>query len=69
MVAPRTAAAITPVRKVIHEDRVLYENPGEQPGEVALSLRQQLWDIQYGVIEDKHNWCHIVSEGCAAVAT
>ncbi|GAA1691090.1 branched-chain amino acid aminotransferase [Microbacterium sediminicola] len=47
-----TAAVVTPIGVLKGRDFI-----DEQPtGELALSLRQELTDIQYGRIEDRHNW-------------
>ncbi|MEJ1091888.1 branched-chain amino acid aminotransferase [Microbacterium istanbulense] len=47
-----TAAVVTPIGALVSEE---FED--EQPqGELALSLREELTDIQYGRREDKHGW-------------
>lgn len=47
-----TAAVVTPIGALVGEG---FEEP--QPlGEFALSLREELTDIQYGRREDKHGW-------------
>jgi branched-chain amino acid aminotransferase len=47
-----TAAVVTPIGLLKGKDFV-----DEQPiGELALSLREELTDIQYGRREDKHGW-------------
>src|SRR5690606_15152736 len=47
-----TAAVVTPIGALVGEG---FED--EQPlGELALSLREELTDIQYGRREDKHGW-------------
>lgn len=47
-----TAAVVTPIGMLKGKDFL-----DEQPtGELALSLRQELTDIQYGRREDKHGW-------------
>ena len=47
-----TAAVVTPIGALVSED---FED--EQPqGDLALSLREELTDIQYGRREDKHGW-------------
>jgi len=47
-----TAAVVTPIGTLKGTDFV-----DEQPsGELALSLREELTDVQYGRREDKHNW-------------
>ncbi|MGC5171004.1 branched-chain amino acid aminotransferase [Microbacterium sp. DT81.1] len=47
-----TAAVVTPIGTLKGKDFI-----DEQPtGELALSLREELTDIQYGRREDKHGW-------------
>ena len=47
-----TAAVVTPIGVLKGKDFL-----DEQPtGSLALSLRQELTDIQYGRADDKHNW-------------
>ena len=47
-----TAAVVTPIGCLVSDD---FED--EQPlGDLALSLREELTDIQYGRREDKHGW-------------
>ncbi|MFS2241162.1 branched-chain amino acid aminotransferase [Microbacterium sp. OR16] len=47
-----TAAVVTPIGSLVSDD---FED--EQPlGDLALSLREELTDIQYGRREDKHGW-------------
>ncbi len=47
-----TAAVVTPIG--VLKGRDFFD---EQPvGELALSLREELTDIQYGRREDKHGW-------------
>ncbi len=47
-----TAAVVTPIGALVSEE---FED--EQPlGDLALSLREELTDIQYGRREDKHGW-------------
>lgn len=49
-----TAAVITPIKEIKSaEDGIVMPDTGN---EVALSLRQELTDIQYGRAEDRHGW-------------
>ncbi len=51
-VACGTAAVVTPIGALVGDG---FDEP--QPlGELALSLREELTDIQYGRREDKHGW-------------
>ena len=50
-----TAAVITPVGQLKSREEIIGpENP--QPGELTVSLRQELTGIQYGRVADRHNW-------------
>ncbi|MEY4995115.1 MAG: hypothetical protein RLZ65_964 [Actinomycetota bacterium] len=50
-----TAAVVTPVGvlKSEHEEIVI---GGNEPGELTVSIRQELTGIQYGRVADRHNW-------------
>ncbi len=49
-----TAAVVVPIGELVADDFT-----DVQPsGELALSLRQELQDIQYGRVPDKHNWLY-----------
>ena len=49
-----TAVVITPVGKIFYGDKV-FEYPSEI-GPVSKKLYDTITGIQYGEIEDKHNW-------------
>ena len=50
-----TAAGITPITSLTHEgNKVAFENG--TPGELTMSLLKELKGIQYGVLDDRHNW-------------
>ena len=51
-----TAAAITPIREILHNGEVLYRNPGDKPGALTMNLRQQLLDLQFGTAADPFGW-------------
>jgi branched-chain amino acid aminotransferase len=51
-----TAAAITPIREILHRGEVLYSNSGDKPGALTLQLRQQLLDLQFGAAPDPFGW-------------
>jgi len=51
-----TAAVVTPIRELVHKNQVLYRNAGDKPGELTVSLRQQLMDIQFGSVPDPFGW-------------
>lgn len=57
-----TAAVISPIRMI--QDRETGEEyviaKDGQPGPWSIKMREMLMGIQYGEIEDKHNWCTIV---------
>ncbi|SEC55450.1 branched chain amino acid aminotransferase apoenzyme [Paramicrobacterium humi] len=52
-----TAAVITPIAQVKGHD-VLFGDADAPAGEVTLSLRQELTDIQHGRAEDRHGWLY-----------
>lgn len=52
-----TAAVLTPVGHVVGNAVDFYVNNNE-PGEVTMSLRKRLTDIQHGDAEDTHGWLH-----------
>jgi branched-chain amino acid aminotransferase len=52
-----TAAVITPVGQFkSREGNIGRENA--EPGELTVSLRNELTGIQYGTVEDRHGWMH-----------
>lgn len=55
-----TAAVISPVRKVVDADNGIEYVYGDEPGKMSLKLYETLQGIQYGTVEDKHNWITIV---------
>jgi branched-chain amino acid aminotransferase len=56
-----TAAVITPVGRVKHNDGEVVVADG-QPGEVTLRLRELLTRIQRGSAPDTHSWMHTLVE-------
>jgi branched-chain amino acid aminotransferase len=50
-----TAAVITPVGLFKSKNGEI-EVSGQRPGDLTVSLRQELTDIQYGRIADRHGW-------------
>ncbi|RFA22709.1 branched-chain amino acid aminotransferase [Subtercola boreus] len=50
-----TAAVITPVAQLLADDFALGD-AGAPAGELTMSLRQELTDIQYGRVADRHGW-------------
>jgi branched-chain amino acid aminotransferase len=55
MFACGTAAVITPIGQLKSADFVIGSEDAA-PGELTMSLREELTGIQYGRIEDKHGW-------------
>jgi branched-chain amino acid aminotransferase len=49
-----TAAVITPIGEFKSRNGVL--TVSAEPGEVTVSLRNELTGIQYGTVEDRHGW-------------
>jgi branched-chain amino acid aminotransferase len=52
-----TAAVVTPIAQLKAADFTIGDADA-QPGELTMSLRQELTDIQYGRVPDKHGWMH-----------
>lgn len=50
-----TAAVITPIGE-LKSDTFTVGGITAPPGELTMSLRQELTDIQYGRVRDRHNW-------------
>jgi len=50
-----TAAVVTPIGQLKGPDFTV-GSPDAEPGELTLSLRKELTDIQYGRAEDRHGW-------------
>jgi len=50
-----TAVVITPIGEIIHHDKV-YKYDQENIGPVSRKLYDRMTDIQYGRIDDNHNW-------------
>ena len=55
MFACGTAAVITPIGEFKSKNGTI-GNPNAEPGELTVSLRKELTGIQYGTVEDRHNW-------------
>lgn len=53
-----TAAVITPVGTVKSRTNGSFDVAGGKSGEITLTLRDALLDIQSGVVADRHNWMH-----------
>jgi branched-chain amino acid aminotransferase len=50
-----TAAVVTPIGQLKAADFTI-GSADAAPGELTMSLRQELTDIQYGRVEDRHGW-------------
>ncbi|MCY1635810.1 branched-chain amino acid aminotransferase [Marinifilum sp. D737] len=55
-----TAAVISPIRKIVDADNNIEYKYGEEAGERSFKLYETLRGIQYGTVEDKHNWNTII---------
>ncbi len=55
-----TAAVISPISRLDDLEEGKSYNFGEKPGPWSLKLYETLRGIQYGTIEDKHNWTMVV---------
>ena len=52
-----TAAVITPVGQFASKNETIGSESAE-PGKLTVSLREELTGIQYGTVEDRHNWLY-----------
>ena len=52
-----TAAVITPVGQFLSKNETIGDADAE-PGKLTVSLREELTGIQYGLVEDRHNWLY-----------
>ena len=57
-----TACVISPITKVLDPDNDITYSFGDKPGPVLTKLYHALQDIQYGRIEDTHDWCTVVED-------
>lgn len=57
MFACGTAAVVTPIGELKGEGFSI-GSPDAVPGELTMSLREELTGIQYGKAEDRHGWMH-----------
>jgi len=55
-----TAAVITPIGVLKGEEGVIVDFGDRAPGELTLSLRQELTGIQFGTREDRHGWLDVI---------
>lgn len=55
-----TAAVISPVKRIVDVEENKEYNYGEDPGKVSTKLYETLRGIQYGTVEDKHNWVQVI---------
>ena len=57
-----TGAAISPISRITDPDNGVVYNYGEEAGPICRLLYKSLRDIQFGRVEDKHNWCDLIKE-------
>lgn len=55
-----TAAVISPIRKIVDADNNTDYFFGDEAGKTSVKLYETLRGIQYGTVEDKHNWNTII---------
>jgi len=55
-----TAAVISPIRKIVDADNKIDYFFGDEAGKTSFKLYETLRGIQYGTVEDKHNWNTII---------
>lgn len=58
-----TAAVITPIARLESERGVLVDFGDQAPGELTMSLREELTGIQFGTVEDRFGWVSRVVTG------
>ncbi len=64
-----TAAVITPIGALKAASGTLVDFGDRAPGELTMSLREELTGIQFGTVADPHGWVHqIVAADVAATA-
>lgn len=54
-----TAAVITPIGQLKAEDFTI-DFGDRAPGELTMSLREELTGIQFGTVEDRHGWIDVI---------
>ena len=55
-----TAAVVTPVGLLKSREEEIQIS--DEPGELTASIRSELTDIQYGLLEDRHGWMHKLAD-------
>lgn len=60
-----TAAVITPIGQLKGEEGVIVDFGDRAPGELTMSLREELTGIQFGTREDPHGWVDVIVAGGA----
>ena len=63
-----TAAVITPIQRLIGEDGLSIDFGDGAPGELTMSLREELTGIQFGTREDPHGWLEVLAPAETASA-
>ncbi|NLB46670.1 MAG: branched-chain amino acid aminotransferase, partial [Microbacteriaceae bacterium] len=53
-----TAAVITPIGQLMGESGMIVDFGDTAPGELTMSLREELTGIQFGSVPDPHGWVH-----------
>lgn len=53
-----TAAVITPIASLKSEGGTILDFGGAAPGELTMSLREELTGMQFGTVSDRHHWLH-----------
>lgn len=62
-----TAAVITPIQRLIGDNGLLIDFGATAPGELTMSLREELTGIQTGIREDRHGWLDAIAPAPAEV--
>lgn len=61
-----TAAVITPIGALKAESGTIVDFGERAPGEITMSLREELTGIQFGSVADPHGWVHRIAAAVAA---
>lgn len=61
-----TAAVITPIGALKSESGTIVDFGERAPGEITMSLREELTGIQFGSVADPHGWVHRIAASVAA---
>jgi len=55
-----TAAVLSPIKRIVDTNKIYTYGKNNEPGKKCTELYNKLRAIQYGDIEDKHNWVFVL---------